>query len=135
MVSNPYLQAIKRPFIRGITPFRGLTITMVINHLSTSHGMVLQVEANPPTVDASGGQPQPIYHHPQKKNSFICCCLGGLGYVPGVSWPCRGCWAVFFFPNFNHLVTFQLSLHRKFATEKNIQKTKNQKSAKPHPFT
>ena len=23
----------KRPFIRGITPFRGLTITMVINHL------------------------------------------------------------------------------------------------------
>ncbi len=30
-----------RPFIRGITPFRGLTITMVINHLLT--GMILQV--------------------------------------------------------------------------------------------
>ena len=25
-----------RPFIRGITPFRGLTITMVINHVSKS---------------------------------------------------------------------------------------------------
>ena len=42
MVSNPYLQAMKRPFIRGITPFRGLTITMVINHLL--NGMILQVQ-------------------------------------------------------------------------------------------
>ena len=41
MVSNPYLKAIKRPFGRGITPFRGLTITMVINHLL--NGMILQV--------------------------------------------------------------------------------------------
>ena len=38
---HPYLQAMKRPFIRGITPFRGLTITMFINHLLT--GMILQV--------------------------------------------------------------------------------------------
>ena len=30
-----------RPFIRGITLFRGLTITMVINHLL--FGMILQV--------------------------------------------------------------------------------------------
>ena len=30
-----------RPFGRGITPFRGLTITMVINHLL--NGMILQV--------------------------------------------------------------------------------------------
>ena len=37
MVSNPHLQAMKRPFGRGpITPFRGLTITMVINHLACS---------------------------------------------------------------------------------------------------
>ena len=39
-----------RPFIRGITPCGGLTITMVINHLLT--GMILQVgdEKNCPVI-------------------------------------------------------------------------------------
>ena len=32
-----------RLFIMGITPFRGHTITMVINHVSVQHGMILQV--------------------------------------------------------------------------------------------
>ena len=41
MVNNPYLYAMKRPFVRGTTPVRGLTITMVANYLL--NGMILQV--------------------------------------------------------------------------------------------
>ena len=47
-----------KSFIRGIIPFRGLTITMVINHLLNLNGMILQAAVRHPRNVCNDGHPQ-----------------------------------------------------------------------------
>ena len=95
------------PFIRGITPFRGLTITMVVNHLLT--GMILQGYPSFPTLFQESvaqvhsnhhQQVHPNSHHPQRWSYHPSChqCLARM-----VRWWAGGCnqwfkWGDFFCP-------------------------------------